>query len=78
MSKEVKAKVGTKMTEAEQKAVDQKQVGKLQSQHPKTDVEAEYRALQICPYCGCTGWGDESPTVYLYFTCHCCGRTFRA
>lgn len=78
MASEIKAKVGTKMSEAEQKALDKSKVGKIQGAHPKGEVEAEYSAFQICPYCGCGGWGSESTYVYLYFTCHCCGQTFKA
>ena len=75
---EIKAKIGTKLTEAEVKAADPKKIGKLQAKHPKADVEAQYPAIQVCPYCGCVGYGDESPNVYVYYTCHCCGRTFKA
>lgn len=78
MAGEIKVKIGTKLSEAEEKDLDPKKVGKLQAKHPKADVEKEaYLTLQACPYCGCAGW-LESDTTYLYLTCHCCGRTFRA
>jgi hypothetical protein len=50
----------------------------MQAKHPKGAVQAQYTAIQVCPYCGCIGYGEEDPNVYLYFTCHCCGRTFKA
>jgi hypothetical protein len=78
MSGDIKAKIGTKLSETEQKALDPKKVGKMQGKHPKADVEAQYTSLQVCPYCSCVGYSQESPTVYLYFTCHCCGRIFKA
>jgi hypothetical protein len=79
MATEIKGKIGTKLSETEQKGLDPKKIGKLQAKHPKADVEKEaYVAGQVCPYCGCFGWGVESETTYLYFTCHCCGRVFRA
>ena len=80
MASEIKDKIGTKISEAEQKGLDPKKVGKLQGKHPKGgDVEAQAAlAFQVCPYCGSAGWGAESPFVYLYFTCHACGRTFKA
>jgi len=75
---EIKAKIGKKVTDAEVKEADPKKIGKLQAKHPKADVEAEYLAVQVCPYCGCVGYGAESPVVYELYTCHCCGRTFKA
>jgi len=78
MTGEIKAKIGKKLSDDEVKKIDPKAVGKLQAKHPKADVEAQYTAIQVCPYCGCVGYGNESATVYLYFTCHCCGRTFAA
>ncbi len=78
MAREIKAKIGTKVSDADKKGIDPKKIGKLQGKHPKADVEAEYLAIQVCPYCGCVGYGDESPAVYLYYTCHCCGRVFKA
>jgi hypothetical protein len=78
MSGEIKAKIGTKLSETEQKGLDPKKVGKMQGKHPKADVEAQYIALEACPYCGCVGYGQEIRPVPLYFTCHCCGRIFEA
>jgi len=75
---EIKATIGTKMSDAEQSAVDPKDVGKLAQTPAKAPVEAQSQAFQICPYCGAGGWGNESPYVYRYFTCHNCGRTFRS
>ena len=80
MASEITAKIGKKLSDKEQKELDPKKVGKLQATHPKSDVQAQYMqaVTQVCPYCGCVGWGEESSTQYLYFTCHCCGRTFIA
>jgi hypothetical protein len=76
---EVKANLGTKLSEQEQQSVDMTKVVRLTAQ-PQGDTVAgqDYMALQICPYCGCSGYGWESEYQYRYFTCHCCGRTFRA
>jgi hypothetical protein len=77
MGKEIKANVGTTLNEAEEKEVDPKDIGQLHAQPPKGDVQAQYHwAVQVCPYCGCVGYGYESDVRYRYFTCHCCHRTF--
>ena len=73
---EVTVKVGKKMSDAEVKAVDPKEIGQMTSQPKKSEVEAEYLVAQRCPYCGCIGYGDVSPYVVRYFTCHCCGGVF--
>jgi hypothetical protein len=80
MANEIKAKVGTKLTDAEVKALDPKDIGRLAAQPKKTAVEGQwdYVGYQICPYCGCAGTGVMSTDVYRYFTCHCCGGVFRA
>jgi len=78
-SKEVKVKVGTKLTDAEIKALDPKDIGKLYAQPKKAGVAGQdYLGYVICPYCGCSGTAWESPYVYRHFICHCCGGTFRA
>ena len=59
MSGDIKAKIGTKLSETEQKALDPKKVGKMQGKHPKADVEAQYTSLQVCPYCSCVGYGQK-------------------
>ena len=45
MPGEIKAKIGTKLSETEQKGLDPKKVGKMQGKHPKADVEAQYTAI---------------------------------
>jgi hypothetical protein len=42
------------------------------------NAKADYKAVAVCPYCGCVGYQEEDPTKYKIFTCHCCGRSFRA
>jgi hypothetical protein len=74
---DVKFTMGEKLSEADQKKADPKEVGHMRSQPPKAEVEAEYIVRQICPYCGCVGYGDVSPYRFRYFTCHCCGGVFR-
>jgi len=71
-------KIGKKLSEDEEKKVDPAEVGKLQAQPSKAQVEGQYTAIQVCPYCGCVGYGQESRTVYRYFTCHCCHKVFYA
>jgi hypothetical protein len=79
MPQEIKANLGTRLSEAEEQAVDASKVGALTSQPKDPGVVGQaYVAMQVCPYCGCVGYGVESQFRYLYFTCHCCGRTFRA
>ena len=79
MADEISVKVGTKLTDAEVKAIDPKDIGRLYAQPKKAGVEGQsYLAYQRCPYCGCVGTGWESAYVYRYFTCHCCGGVFRA
>ncbi len=76
---EVKANLGTQLSEQEQKSVDMSQAVRLTAQPPGSGVVGQdYTAVQICPYCGCVGYGVESPSYYRTFICHCCGRPFRA
>jgi hypothetical protein len=79
MAKEVRANLGTRLTEEEEKAVDINKVVKLTAQPNDTVVAGQdYVAVQVCPYCGCVGYGVEGEFYYRTFTCHCCGRNFRA
>jgi hypothetical protein len=78
MATEVKANLGTKLTADEEKNFDKSKVLTLSAQPKDAVVGQDFMAVQICPYCGCVGYGDESPNVYRLYTCHCCGRTFRA
>jgi len=75
---EVKANLGTKLTDEEEKNADKSKASKLTPQPKAAVAGQDYMAVQICPYCGCVGYGDESPIAYRLYTCHCCGRTFRA
>jgi hypothetical protein len=79
MAREVKANLGTKLTEEEEKNVDLSKAIRLTAQPQSPAVMAQdYMAVQVCPYCGCVGYGLESEYHYRIFTCHCCGRSFRA
>jgi Rieske Fe-S protein len=80
MSDEIRAKIGTKLTEEEKRAVDLKNVAELKStpEQPPVEGQSWYTAVQVCPYCGCVGYGVESTDVYRTFRCHCCGSLFRA
>jgi hypothetical protein len=74
---EVKANLGTKLSEQEQQNVDMSQAVRLTAQPPGTGVVGQdYTAVQVCPYCGCVGYGVESAYHYRRFICHCCGRVF--
>jgi len=78
-SNEITIKTGAKLTEAEIKAADPKEIGRLYAQPRKAAVEGQSMlAYQRCPYCGCVGTGMESASVYRYVTCHCCGGMFKA
>jgi hypothetical protein len=76
MGKEIIAKVGKKLTDEQKKNIDPKKVKKLTPTPTKADVEPEIMETQVCPYCGCIGYADVIPGVWLYYTCHCCDRTF--
>lgn len=80
MSEEIRVKVGTKVSEEEKRTLDLTKLEKLRAQPEQPPVEGQYmyRAAQVCPYCGCVGWGVESSDVYRTFVCHCCGNYFRA
>jgi len=76
--KEFKVKLGTRLSNAEAKALDPKDIGRLYAQPRKVEIEAEaVTAYRLCPYCGCVGTGAESQYAFHYFTCHCCGAIFR-
>lgn len=79
MSNEIKIRVGTKLSEAERKAVDPKEVGWSQAQPPKADLQGQMYTCGCshCPHCGCFNW-DSSPTPYGYIICHCCGGLYKA
>ena len=75
---EVKVNLGTKLSEQEQQATDMTKVTKLTAQ-PSGDVAGQdYTAVQVCPYCGCVGYGVESEYYYRRYVCHCCHRVFTA
>ena len=76
MSNEITAKIGKKLSEAEQKAVDPKEVGRSQAQPPKVDLQDQGTVLWICPYCGCANW-TSSGRLYHYVSCHCCCVFYR-
>jgi hypothetical protein len=79
MATEVKANLGKKLTEQEQKAVDRNKAVQLRPTPKDAPVQGqEYLEMQVCPYCGCVGYGWESAYEYKTFICHCCGRAFRA
>lgn len=80
MSDQIRAKIGTKLTEEEKRSVDLKSVAALNATPEQPPVEGQmwYTAVQVCPYCGCVGYGVESTDVYRTFRCHCCGNLFRA
>ncbi len=78
MADEIKAHVGTKLSADEEKNADKSKATTLSAQPKSGGVVGQYLAVQICPYCGCVGYGEESPSTYRVFTCHCCGRMFRA
>jgi hypothetical protein len=75
---EIKANLGTKLSDQEQQGVDMGKVVRLTAQPSGSGVAGQYTAVQVCPYCGCVGYGEESPYQYRVFICHCCGRPFRA
>jgi hypothetical protein len=79
MENEISLKVGTKLSEAETKALDPQEVGWLQAQPPKADVQGQiYPQYVFCPYCCCIG-AEPAGTVSCstYCTCHCCGAVFK-
>ena len=78
MAQEIKGNLGRKLTEEEEKTVDKSKAVSLSAQ-PRDMVAAQWgNRIQICPYCGCVGYGYESDARYMLFTCHCCGRSFWA
>jgi hypothetical protein len=76
MATEIVAKVGKKLTSEQQKGVNPSEVKKLQATPRNQDVEPEIIRAQVCPYCGCIGYGDVIGGVWLRYTCHCCGNIF--
>ena len=80
MSQQMIAKLGTALSDHELTTVDHSKVGKMQAKPETSEVEGQsaYLAVQVCPYCGCAGYGVESSSQFMFFTCHCCGGTFRA
>ena len=78
-SREITIRVGVKLTDAEIEAIDPKDRGRLQAQPGKPDVDGQsYTCVCMCPYCGCSGFDVVSGSGYRFYTCHCCGGTFKA
>jgi hypothetical protein len=73
-------KVGTKLTEAEMRAIDPKDVGQATDPSEKAGVEGQADGAQdqywTCPYCGCL---NKVAVVsgYRFYNCHCCAVFFR-
>lgn len=75
---EVRVNLGTKLSEQEQKSTDMTKVIRLTAQPSGEVTGQDYTATQVCPYCGCVGYGVENEFNYRRFVCHCCGRVFLA
>jgi hypothetical protein len=81
-TREITVRIGTRLTDAEIRAIDPRDIGRLQAQPPKPDVEGQIFACScffVCPYCGCASVeASSTSTGYRYFMCRCCGAMFRA
>jgi hypothetical protein len=79
MSKEITAKVGVKLSDAETKVVGTKEIGHLQSQPGRAAVEGQegHLVYVTCPYCGCVGSYRVGGYQWSYFQCHCCAQLYR-
>jgi RNase P subunit RPR2 len=81
MSKEITMKVGVKLSDAEIKAVDAKDICHPQSQPGGAAVEGQEESQTVyvtCPYCGCVGSYRVGGYQFSYFQCHCCAQMYRA
>jgi hypothetical protein len=79
MENYITAVIGTKLSEAQQAALDPGSIGATQALPPKSAVEAqESQMLILCPYCGCMNYVEAKGFDYRYFHCRCCGCTCRA
>jgi hypothetical protein len=79
---EITTIMGTKLTPAELATIDPKNVVRLQAPADMPEVEGQcgpnYYCFQTCPYCGCVARQENKNSYgYSYFTCQCCGGTYR-
>jgi len=75
--------VGTRLTDAEVAALDPKDIGHLQAQPKRFEVEGESNiycyCFHLCPCCGCASADPAlSTATFHYYICHCCGGVYRA
>jgi hypothetical protein len=79
MSEEITAMVGIRVSAAELKEIDPREIGRLQAQPPRDEVEGQGGSLVYvaCPVCGCMGVYSRREHCYRYNTYDCCGAAFR-
>jgi hypothetical protein len=77
---DIKAKLGGKLSAAEQKKIEAAKVGRTRASMGAGGAtgQALQDALVLCPYCGAGNWIVQSTTVYNYYQCWNCYGTFAA
>jgi hypothetical protein len=81
MSKEITMKVGVKLSDAEIKTVDAKDICHPQSQPGGAAVEGQEESQTVyvtCPYCGCVATFRVRGSQWSYVQCRCCNVMYRA
>jgi hypothetical protein len=78
MADEIKIRVGKKVSDAELRTIDPKEIGRLQSQPKQVEVQGEhyFSRYVLCPGCGCVNVIPRED-VCTFGLCHCCGSALR-
>jgi hypothetical protein len=76
---DIKARVGGKLSAAEQKKVDKASIGSTRATSGKGGTSGQYLRdqLVLCPYCGAGNWIVDQTTTWHYYTCWNCWGVFR-
>ena len=73
-SRDVTITVGSRLTDAEIKAIELEHIAHVQAQPKRRGSEGQAdRICVMCPYCGCVGWCELRTDTVRYFACRCCG-----
>ncbi len=78
MAHEITIRVGTKVSEAELRTIDPKEISRLRAQPEQAEVQGEqyFSRYILCSGCGCVNVIPRGD-VCTFGSCHCCGTFLR-